>query len=75
MKFKSCDIFIDQKFYVGLKNFNFMGSDIQPGVIRAQKLGIQINRVTYLMIKNTIPIGIKYTFMGFKWNWKFFFLH
>jgi hypothetical protein len=44
MKF-SCDLSIDQKFYAELKKVHFMGYEMQPGVMRAQKLEIQISRV------------------------------
>jgi hypothetical protein len=36
---------IDQKFYVGLKSI-LWDSEMQPGVMRAQKHDIQISRVT-----------------------------
>jgi hypothetical protein len=42
---KSCDLFNDQIFYVELKKVCFMGSEMQPEVIRAQKREIQISRV------------------------------
>jgi hypothetical protein len=46
MKFyKSCDLSIDQKFYTELKKVYFMGYEMQPGVMRAQKREIQRSRV------------------------------
>jgi hypothetical protein len=37
VKFLLVDLSTDQKFYVELKKVYFMGSEIQPGVMRAQK--------------------------------------
>jgi hypothetical protein len=43
--YKSCDLSIDQKFYAELKKVYFMGSEMQPGVMSAQKREIQISHV------------------------------
>jgi hypothetical protein len=56
---------IDQKFYVELKKAYVMGSEMQPGVMRAQKRDIQISRVTYLLMKNVIFSLKKYSFRSF----------
>jgi hypothetical protein len=48
MKFKN------QKLYGELKKVFLMGSEIQLGVMRAQKHEIQKSRVIYLLIKNFI---------------------
>jgi hypothetical protein len=43
MKFcKSCDLSIDQKFYAELKKVYLMGSEMQPGVMRAQKRNLLV---------------------------------
>jgi hypothetical protein len=47
--FKSCDLSIDQKFYAELKKEYFMGSEMQPGVMRAQKREIQIIHVKKIL--------------------------
>jgi hypothetical protein len=47
--YKSCDLSIDQKFYVELKKVYFMGSEMQPGVTRAQKREIQISHVKKIL--------------------------
>jgi hypothetical protein len=51
-----------------------MGSEIQPGIMRAQKREIQINRVTYLLIKKFIFSLKNFTFRSFYiiWNWQSF---
>jgi hypothetical protein len=53
------------KFFAELKTVYFMGSEMQPGVMRAQTREIQIIRVKkilYLVSKNLLSV----------WNWKFF---
>jgi hypothetical protein len=45
----SCNQSIDQKFYVELKKVYFMGSKMQPEVMRAQKREIQISCVTKIL--------------------------
>jgi hypothetical protein len=45
--YKSCDPNINQKLYAEFKKLYFIGSEIQPVVIRAQKREIQICRVTF----------------------------
>jgi hypothetical protein len=47
--YKSCDLFIDQKFYAELKKVHFTGSEMQPGVMRAQKREIQISHVKKIL--------------------------
>jgi hypothetical protein len=47
--YKSCDLSIDQKFYADLKKVYFMGSEMQPGVMRAQKREIQISHVKKIL--------------------------
>jgi hypothetical protein len=49
MNFSSCDLSIDQKFYAELKKVYFMGSEMQPGVMRAQKREIQISHVKKIL--------------------------
>jgi hypothetical protein len=39
----------DQKFYAELKKVYFMGSEMQPGVMRAQKREIQIIHVKKIL--------------------------
>jgi hypothetical protein len=40
---------IDQKFYAELKKVYFMGSELQPGVMRAQKREIQVSHVKKIL--------------------------
>jgi hypothetical protein len=40
---------IDQKFYAELKKVYFMRSEMQPGVMRAQKREIQISHVKKIL--------------------------
>jgi hypothetical protein len=47
--YKSCDLCIDQKFYAELKKVYFMGSEMQPGVKRAQKREVQISFVKKIL--------------------------
>jgi hypothetical protein len=42
----SFDLSIDQKFYVELKKVYFMGSEMQPGVMRAQEREIQLRKIS-----------------------------
>jgi hypothetical protein len=47
-------VIIDQKFHAELKKVYFMGSEMQPGVMRAQKREIQISsvkKIFYLVLK------------------------
>jgi hypothetical protein len=52
-EFVSHEIFIgreiDQKFYAELKKVHFMGCEMQPGVMRAQKREIQISWVKKIL--------------------------
>jgi hypothetical protein len=43
------DLSIDQKFCAELKKVYFMGSKMQPGVMRAQKREIQISHVKKIL--------------------------
>jgi hypothetical protein len=60
---------IDQKFYAELKKVYFMGSEMQPGVMRAQKCEIQMSRVK----KNLIFSVKKFTFSSFYMELEVFF--
>jgi hypothetical protein len=42
-------VFSDQKFYAELKKVYFMRSEMQPGVMRAQKREIQISHVKQIL--------------------------
>jgi hypothetical protein len=69
----TCYLSIEQQFYADLKKVYFMGSGIEPEVMRAHKRDIQIGHVTYLLIKIVIFSVKKYTFRSFfLWNWKSF---
>jgi hypothetical protein len=50
-----------------------MGSEIQPGIMRAQKREIQINRVTCLLIKSFIFSLKNFTFRSFYMELAIFF--
>jgi hypothetical protein len=47
--YKSCDLSIDQKFYAEFKKVYFMGSEMQPGVMKAQKREILISHVKKIL--------------------------
>jgi hypothetical protein len=47
--YKSCDLSIDQKFYAKLKKEYFMGSKMQPGVMKAQKREILMSHVKKIL--------------------------
>jgi hypothetical protein len=73
--YKSCDLFIDQKFYVELKKVYFRGSKVKSKAIRLQKRNIIsheifISRVTYPSIRNFKLNSKKYTLWGLKSNYK-----
>jgi hypothetical protein len=47
--YQSCDLSIDPKFYAELKKVYFMGSEMQPGMMRAQTCEIHISRVKKIL--------------------------
>jgi hypothetical protein len=56
--------------YVELKKVYFMGSEMQPGVMRAQKRNLIVMKVMWPIHRSEMLSSKKYKLWGLKWNHK-----